>query len=305
MRTEDLTGQTFGRWTVLYKDEEKSKEKKHSYYYCQCSCEKGTIRSVAAAGLKNGSSKSCGCISQEKRKARIDKDDLVGQKFFMLTVLERDYSKPKGKRYWLCRCDCGKITSVNTSNLRSGRVKTCGCTQKRTDLLNKKIGLWTVIGLNKEKTKEKKYPMWDCICECGSKGTFSTNTLTSGHTLSCGCRKISHGEYKIEKALKELGIDYKKQYVYNDLKGDSYALKFDFAIFKDNKVCCLIEYQGEQHYFPVSIFGGEKGFLKQKEYDERKREYCNINQIKLIEIPYTNLKQINNDYLKLLLEEYL
>ena len=49
MRTEDLTGQTFGRWTVLYKDEEKSKEKKHSYYYCQCSCEKGTIRSVAAA----------------------------------------------------------------------------------------------------------------------------------------------------------------------------------------------------------------------------------------------------------------
>ena len=30
-----------------------------------------------------------------------------------------------------------------------------------------------------------------------------------------------------------------------------------------------------------------------------------INQIKLIEIPYTNLRQINNDYLKLLLEEYL
>ena len=30
-----------------------------------------------------------------------------------------------------------------------------------------------------------------------------------------------------------------------------------------------------------------------------------LNQIKLIEIPYTNLRQINNDYLKLLLEEYL
>ena len=62
---------------------------------------------------------------------------------------------------------------------------------------------------------------------------------------------------------------------------------------------------GRTTLFSCIYFRRRKGFLKQKEYDEKKREYCNINQIKLIEIPYTNLRQINNDCLKLLLEEYL
>ena len=33
--------------------------------------------------------------------------DLVGQKFGMLTVISRADSDESGKRRWLCRCDCG------------------------------------------------------------------------------------------------------------------------------------------------------------------------------------------------------
>lgn len=59
-----------------------------------------------------------------------------------------------------------------------------------------------------------------------------------------------------------------------------------------------IEYQGEQHYNPVDIFGGEKALIHQKELDNRKRKLCIENKIRLIEWKYDkkitemNLKDI-------------
>lgn len=54
--------------------------------------------------------------------------DLTGQKFNMLTVLSLDSRDPV---YWKCRCDCGGITRVQTSNLKRGRVKSCGCLSRK------------------------------------------------------------------------------------------------------------------------------------------------------------------------------
>jgi hypothetical protein len=54
--------------------------------------------------------------------------DLTGQRFGHLLVLERDTSKPPGNgRYWLCRCDCGAVTSVASGALRRQATHTCGC----------------------------------------------------------------------------------------------------------------------------------------------------------------------------------
>ncbi len=47
-----------------------------------------------------------------------------------------------------------------------------------------------------------------------------------------------------------------------------------------------IEYQGEQHYKPVELFGGKEGFQKRQELDERKRKLCIENNVKLIEWKY-------------------
>jgi len=49
-----------------------------------------------------------------------------------------------------------------------------------------------------------------------------------------------------------------------------------------------IEYQGEQHYFPISLFGGEKGFLERKQLDDIKREKCKEYNINLLEWKYCN-----------------
>lgn len=47
-----------------------------------------------------------------------------------------------------------------------------------------------------------------------------------------------------------------------------------------------IEYQGIQHYEPVSIFGGEQGLVETQRRDEIKREKCIENNVKLLEWKY-------------------
>lgn len=64
----DLTGNTYGRLTVLGLDhKEKVKNGSVVYWRCRCSCENQTIVTVRAADLKSGNTKSCGCLNQEKR----------------------------------------------------------------------------------------------------------------------------------------------------------------------------------------------------------------------------------------------
>lgn len=54
------------------------------------------------------------------------KQNLVGQKFGMLTVIER--ADDVGDRVgWRCRCDCGNIVVVRDNNLKQGYTKSCGC----------------------------------------------------------------------------------------------------------------------------------------------------------------------------------
>lgn len=67
MALMDLTGQKFGRWTVL----RRAADKRDTYWFCRCDC--GTERSVIASGLRGGLSKSCGCLKREVVAARSTK----------------------------------------------------------------------------------------------------------------------------------------------------------------------------------------------------------------------------------------
>ena len=55
--------------------------------------------------------------------------DLVGQKFGRLTVIERAENK-NGRVAWICKCDCGKFTTVISKTLVNGDTKSCGCYHK-------------------------------------------------------------------------------------------------------------------------------------------------------------------------------
>lgn len=55
--------------------------------------------------------------------------DLTGQKFNMLTVVERATSNRQGSSTWNCVCDCGKQIVVSSDHLtrKKDSVKSCGC----------------------------------------------------------------------------------------------------------------------------------------------------------------------------------
>lgn len=64
---KDLTGMRFGRLTVLYRNNSLTKKYKNGYgYYWHCLCDCGTEKDVSDNKLKNGKTKSCGCLKREK-----------------------------------------------------------------------------------------------------------------------------------------------------------------------------------------------------------------------------------------------
>lgn len=64
-RAEDLTGEQFGRWTVLSKTAERTNSGSIKYE-ARCAC--GTLRVVSGKMLKDGSSVSCGCYNRERTR---------------------------------------------------------------------------------------------------------------------------------------------------------------------------------------------------------------------------------------------
>lgn len=207
---------------------------------------------------------------------------------------------------FLCKCDCGTEKLVSSQDLRNGSSQSCGCLRKEQlaersalNLTNQQFGYLTAI----ESIGTTKYNkrIWKCQCHCGNIVNVEASSLVSGNTSSCGCLK-SKGEYYISQALQNLNILYVQQKVFKDLlsnKGKN--LKFDFYLPEYN-IC--IEFQGEQHYMIIPLFGEEK-YQIQQEYDNKKREYCKLNNINLIEIPYTDRDKINENYLANLLRDYI
>jgi hypothetical protein len=124
----DLTGQRFGRWTVLTLHPKRTGRR--TLWRCVCDC--GSERLVDAARLRSGGSKSCGFCARGGRKLI----DLTGMKFGQWTVIGLH---PKRKRYgravlalWHCRCgDCGNEHLVFGTNLRRGLSKSCGCVSRK------------------------------------------------------------------------------------------------------------------------------------------------------------------------------
>ena len=93
----------------------------------------------------------------------------------------------------------------------------------------------------------------------------------------------SKGEKKIENILINSKVQHTRQYTFPDLK----KFRFDFAVFKDDgELSHLIEYDGLQHFKPIKKWGGLDRFIRQKEIDKIKDDYCKNKGIKLVRIAY-------------------
>lgn len=286
MAKRNLTGQKFGRLTVLYE----LPERKNGKIQWRCRCDCGNEKDVLSTSLTSGHTQSCGCLQKEKTSAANKRNiDLVGHRFGRLVVLSRSATSAK----WVCRCDCGNLVEVTTTHLKTGHTKSCGCLQKDItsevrgiNLKGQRFGLFTVEGLDIEKsTSEKKY--WICQCDCGNRISVSTGDLRSGNTQSCGCSKLSHGEMKIKSLLEEYNIPFEQEKSFPDCINPSTnrLLRFDF--FVNNQY--LIEFDGKQHYEQSPNWEPLEDIQRR---DRIKDAWCKEHNITLIRIPYTRLNTL-------------
>ena len=151
---KDITGQTFGRLTVLSFVEQKGK---FTYWKCQCSC--GNIKIAEGCTLRSGNCKSCGCL-----KGAPPKKNLIGQKFGKLTVIQKSISSKKGSLRWDCQCECGRMVMVYSYMLSSGRQTTCKYCDRDTT-----YNTWDNV------RRYRKYNKYDLTGEYGIGWTSNTH----------------------------------------------------------------------------------------------------------------------------------
>lgn len=202
--------------------------------------------------------------------------DLTGQRFGRLVVKSMEYN-PGGKTYVNCVCDCGNTIKIPNTYLTTGDTTSCGCYQKeRAKECNMKdhtgsISYYGIEFIRKASQNNKGQWLWECRCGvCDSIFIALPAKVLNGHITSCGCAKRSSKERLISEFLDKHNIKYIPEKTFDDCK-NIHKLRFDFYLIDFNYV---IEYQGKQHYEPVSLFGGDKEYEQRVFNDSIKRKYC-------------------------------
>ena len=134
----NLINQKFDRLLVI--DTAPNKNGRTAWV-CKCDC--GNELIVTTHSLRNGNTKSCGCLHKEKVAKQFSKD-ISNQRFGNLTALKPTEMRKHGSVVWECVCDCGNTHLASTEMLLSGKVSSCGCirskgNQKIKNLLQKNM----------------------------------------------------------------------------------------------------------------------------------------------------------------------
>lgn len=205
-----------------------------------------------------------------------------------------------GRTAWICKCDCGNELIVTTHSLRTGNTKSCGCLHKEKvakqfskDISNQRFGNLTAL----KPTEMRKHGsvVWECICDCGNIHLASTEVLLSGSVSSCGCIR-SKGNQKIKNLLQKNNIPFIAEYPIRINKINYY---YDFALVKEEKIICFIEYDGILHFNQDNYHGwnNKENWEKTQRNDIIKNNYALEKQIPLIRIPYTDFDKIDLNYI--------
>lgn len=89
--------------------------------------------------------------------------NLIGQKFGNLVVIERVGKNKQGNYKWSCKCNCGKETIAFGNNLKSGHTRSCGCFNKEMVTLR---NIKNIKHGHARKSKESKiYIAWQQIIQ--------------------------------------------------------------------------------------------------------------------------------------------
>jgi len=191
-KIKDITGQRFGKITVIRKGDRiiyPSGDSKISWI-CICDCGNEVI--TTGSSLRVGNTTSCGKCRFVNR---------LGEVFGKLTVISKVENTRNTAGHvvttWKCQCSCGNRCDISAGNLVAGNVKSCGCLfndVQAADLLKRKESfLKTALEIHKN---IYKYDLSNFInssstitIECPKHGIFFQ--AVRDHVFGCGCQKCA------------------------------------------------------------------------------------------------------------------
>lgn len=279
-------------------EEYKNKRTKIKFKHSKCGTEFETLPFDLIRGLK----KCPKCMREKLKTMHLKGRDEFQDEFNKVSNGEYELlSEYKGssKKIKVRHNECGYVFEPTPNNFvnKGSRCPKCSNRKKKSTLeFSKEV--YSISNGEYEVVSEylgtnKKIVMFHN--ECNSCYETTPQKFLSG----CRCTSCneSKGEAEVRRILLKYELDFSKQYRFSDCRGKKYPLPFDFAVFNKNELSFLIEYDGEQHYKPITFKGIDvkkslEQFEKCKINDSIKNDYCKRNNIKLIRIPFFEFDNI-------------
>lgn len=217
----------------------------------------------------------------------LDCHNIVTEREDIYEWLGPEVPNGRTKTHWRCAQDRDHVWSATYQAVRGGS----GCHYCAGNLPKAPADFHELAAsrddidawLGPEVPNTKTLTNWRC--KRGHVWETPYGTISGGS----GCPKClqSRGELQVAQLLKTLQIPYQRQRRFRKCRGDSNRmLRFDFY-FTLHSHRLLVEYDGQQHFFPMDFFGGEEGFEELKRRDEIKNTFAQEYGFDLIRIPYT------------------
>jgi len=198
--------------------------------------------------------------------------NLIGEKFGDLIVIKFGKKSSSGVNMWVCKCVCGKETIVRSSDLRSGKTRSCGCLRGRKspsqNLIGRRYSKLLVIEYSHKKSNRH---FWKCLCDCGEESICATATLNSGRAtrcFRCGRKYSEPGSSGLTILIKQYKWDAQR-------RGYEWELEREFVkdVTKKNCFYCgdspsqliktnTTDNHGDYLYNGIDRFDNTRGYIK-------------------------------------------
>ena len=213
-----------------------------------------------------------------------------------------DYKGDSIKSEHVCTiCDC-HWQATPTNVLRGHGCWVCG--QKTSHLAQTKSNKEYLQDLKIrvegdiiaiESYRGARTPIEHLCTSCDNTWAATPDNILRGK--GCPACSESYGEKAIRRFLKNEQIEYEPQKKFDGCK-DQNHLPFDFYL-PSQQIC--IEYDGEQHFKPISFLGGEAKFRSVLAHEIIKDNFCRDSNIQIIRIPHYCLNRIDSILASILL----
>lgn len=202
---KEQIGKTFGQWTVI------GDGNKPSYLLCRCKC--GTEREVYWPSLKNGKSRSCGCVrpdyseavekrSETQYKNKVERytgTEING--FKIVSVFKK--RNLSGTNITWCTAECPKCNNLFTTRLaRIKSIKTCADCNRDIVVLQPAASVAYTDGTSLLSLKSRAGGRVNKNSATGANGVSKTKHGTYRAYINLSRHQINLGVYKtLEEAI--------------------------------------------------------------------------------------------------------